>query len=239
MLYFPAFQPADLSWKTIAFVISIVCVRLDPCSGRSDATMKSGLPEPPYCTFPHADAGNGVTLLVALPAIPTMASAMAAAAAATSPPMKNRFLTHSSFVAKHSALWNGKYGTNAGTPQLGTGETMFPPYAPFFSTARCTAVSWAALGQSPAPPHGPPLVAFTEHRACTDSRPSTIPWQAEVAELVDAPDSKSGSLRGVWVQVPPSAPSSSAGMESAVHATSSSRRGLPRRTRPRAAPCAG
>jgi hypothetical protein len=29
--------------------------------------------------------------------------------------------------------------------------------------------------------------------------------QAEVAELVDAPDSKSGSLRGVWVRFPPSA----------------------------------
>src|SRR5439155_9539570 len=28
---------------------------------------------------------------------------------------------------------------------------------------------------------------------------------AEVAELVDAPDSKSGVLRDVWVQVPPSA----------------------------------
>src|SRR5688500_12547366 len=30
--------------------------------------------------------------------------------------------------------------------------------------------------------------------------------RAEVAELVDAPDSKSGSLRGVWVRFPPSAP---------------------------------
>src|SRR3954470_15127294 len=30
--------------------------------------------------------------------------------------------------------------------------------------------------------------------------------QAEVAELADAPDSKSGSLRGVWVRFPPSAP---------------------------------
>ena len=28
---------------------------------------------------------------------------------------------------------------------------------------------------------------------------------AEVAELADAPDSKSGSLRGVWVRFPPSA----------------------------------
>src|SRR6266498_117189 len=31
---------------------------------------------------------------------------------------------------------------------------------------------------------------------------------AEVAELADAPDSKSGSLRGVWVRFPPSALSS-------------------------------
>ncbi len=30
--------------------------------------------------------------------------------------------------------------------------------------------------------------------------------RAEVAELADAPDSKSGSLRGVWVRFPPSAP---------------------------------
>src|ERR1700710_1933752 len=34
---------------------------------------------------------------------------------------------------------------------------------------------------------------------------ATIPGQAEVAELADAPDSKSGSLRGVWVRFPPSA----------------------------------
>ena len=32
-----------------------------------------------------------------------------------------------------------------------------------------------------------------------------MPPQAEVAELADAPDSKSGSLRGVWVRFPPSA----------------------------------
>src|SRR5262249_53736292 len=31
------------------------------------------------------------------------------------------------------------------------------------------------------------------------------PFPAEVAELADAPDSKSGSLRGVWVRFPPSA----------------------------------
>ena len=31
--------------------------------------------------------------------------------------------------------------------------------------------------------------------------------QAEVAELVDAPDSKSGARKGVWVRAPPSASS--------------------------------
>ena len=39
-------------------------------------------------------------------------------------------------------------------------------------------------------------------RAC---RGVTIEPSAEVAELADAPDSKSGSLRGVWVRPPPSA----------------------------------
>src|SRR5439155_20632295 len=33
----------------------------------------------------------------------------------------------------------------------------------------------------------------------------TMPAQAEVAELADAPDSKSGGLRAVWVRFPPSA----------------------------------
>jgi hypothetical protein len=35
-----------------------------------------------------------------------------------------------------------------------------------------------------------------------------VPWRrthAEVAELADAPDSKSGGLRAVWVRFPPSA----------------------------------
>src|SRR5437763_16705017 len=36
-------------------------------------------------------------------------------------------------------------------------------------------------------------------------RRATISRPAEVAELADAPDSKSGSLRGVWVRFPPSA----------------------------------
>jgi hypothetical protein len=38
--------------------------------------------------------------------------------------------------------------------------------------------------------------------ACGEAR---IRQQAEVAELADAPDSKSGSLRGVRVRFPPSA----------------------------------
>jgi hypothetical protein len=52
-----------------------------------------------YWTGLHEDAGRGVAPLVALPAIPTMASETAAAEATTSPPMMNRFLTRSSFVA--------------------------------------------------------------------------------------------------------------------------------------------
>src|SRR5215212_3449557 len=36
-----------------------------------------------------------------------------------------------------------------------------------------------------------------------------VPWRrAEVAELADAPDSKSGARKGVWVRFPPSAPGS-------------------------------
>src|ERR671936_1162427 len=35
---------------------------------------------------------------------------------------------------------------------------------------------------------------------------ATVTSRAEVAELVDAPDSKSGAFTGVWVRVPPSAP---------------------------------
>ena len=34
---------------------------------------------------------------------------------------------------------------------------------------------------------------------------ATVAPRAEVAELVDAPDSKSGAFTGVWVRVPPSA----------------------------------
>jgi hypothetical protein len=45
---------------------------------------------------------------------------------------------------------------------------------------------------------------------CQQSRREYGPWYnpgslAGVAESVDAPDSKSGSLRGVWVRVPPPA----------------------------------
>ena len=51
---------------------------------------------------------------------------------------------------------------------------------------------------------------FNRPEPLSKSRPSrgsrrTIAVRAEVAELADAPDSKSGSLRGVWVRFPPSA----------------------------------
>src|SRR5438445_5242630 len=36
-------------------------------------------------------------------------------------------------------------------------------------------------------------------------------WRAEVAELADAPDSKSGARKGVWVRFPPSALARSTG----------------------------
>src|SRR5215470_7880613 len=51
-----------------------------------------------------------------------------------------------------------------------------------------------------------------------------MPPHAEVAELVDAPDSKSGGLRVVWVRFPPSA--------LAVRAAGDPDRPLPPRSRP-------
>src|SRR5918911_3724708 len=46
-----------------------------------------------------------------------------------------------------------------------------------------------------------------QERVCPSRRdPGLLFPQAEVAELVDAPDSKSGGLRVVWVRFPPSAP---------------------------------
>src|SRR5208283_3264409 len=54
----------------------------------------------------------------------------------------------------------------------------------------------------------------TPQRACGNlftSPPDEIYWHtvADVAELADAPDSKSGTRESVWVRPPPSAPSKS------------------------------
>src|SRR5262245_59907907 len=46
---------------------------------------------------------------------------------------------------------------------------------------------------------------FTGQRNTDGIDPAYDERSAEVAELADAPDSKSGGLRAVWVQVPPSA----------------------------------
>src|SRR5260370_13330465 len=54
----------------------------------------------------------------------------------------------------------------------------------------------------------PEFQAGTAHlrteQACAEPG-STMRFRAEVAELADAPDSKSGARKGVWVRVPPSA----------------------------------
>src|SRR4051794_41862558 len=61
---------------------------------------------------------------------------------------------------------------------------------------------YAARAEGPAPRgrkyRGIPPANATPNRGYSGSR-------AEVAELVDAPDSKSGAFTGVWVRVPPSA----------------------------------
>src|SRR5919201_6094466 len=54
--YLPAFQPCCLRMKAIAFVISIVCVRPAPWSGRSEATRTLPLP---FWIAEHDDAGSG------------------------------------------------------------------------------------------------------------------------------------------------------------------------------------
>src|SRR5207247_10548938 len=75
--------------KAIAFVISIVCVRPAPWSGRSDATRTFPLP---FWIAEHDDAGSGVAPERAT--APTVtASAATASAAASAPPAMMRFFT--------------------------------------------------------------------------------------------------------------------------------------------------
>ena len=77
----------------MAFVISMVCARLEPCSGRSEATMNCGL-LPPLCSEPHEEAGRTVAdLLEPTLARPAAAITRAAAPATANPTMKYRFFT--------------------------------------------------------------------------------------------------------------------------------------------------
>src|SRR5437773_9422754 len=85
------------------------------------------------------------------------------------------------------------HGSRAEVAELAShGGTHGSPISPLLPTRRpenCVARQERGLAE----PAGRMLASYHEERA-------------EVAELVDAPDSKSGSLRGVWVRFPPSAP---------------------------------
>src|SRR5438045_8889250 len=59
------------------------------------------------------------------------------------------------------------------------------------------------MQRGPAPAAGASIGPWRRH--FNRQAPLQWPERAEVAELADAPDSKSGSLRGVWVRFPPSA----------------------------------
>src|ERR687884_1526650 len=66
---------------------------------------------------------------------------------------------------------------------------------------------------NPGFPCGPPpssssarhVLSSARARSCRAGEWGYCSSQAEVAELADAPDSKSGGLRAVWVRFPPSA----------------------------------
>ena len=90
-------------------------------------------------------------------------------------------------------------------PALAHADTRAPRSSERRATARMTAFS---PGQSPPPVripmrHAPVVERLTPRRA--RMRTSTVTLPAEVAELADAPDSKSGAREGVWVRAPPSA----------------------------------
>src|SRR6266542_1401534 len=72
------------------------------------------------------------------------------------------------------------------------GEPMVPPRAPSFAT-RCAHAQASARQERG-------LAEPTKRQLC-----SYHGARAEVAELADAPDSKSGARKGVWVRFPPSA----------------------------------
>src|SRR5439155_18269143 len=74
-----------------------------------------------------------------------------------------------------------------------------------FSSGGSTPFGWGTRLGAPLDP--PEALLTCVGRSLHRRVASLVPWrqQAEVAELADAPDSKSGSLRGVWVRFPPSA----------------------------------
>src|SRR5262249_59765624 len=78
--------------KPMALVISTVCVRLDPCSGRSDAMMNCGEPLPPYWSGWHEDEGRACARLTFPVATPAMTSATPTTATSGTP-YRIRFFT--------------------------------------------------------------------------------------------------------------------------------------------------
>src|SRR5438128_1867730 len=100
--------------KPIAFVISIVCERLEPCSGRSEAIRKFADDDP--CTGPHDERGSGVSaapfVTLAMPAYAPNASAKVPTTATTA--TRKRFLTLFSLLGSPvRAMSAGSIGVRA------------------------------------------------------------------------------------------------------------------------------
>ncbi len=82
-MYLPAFQPCDAKMNLIARVIWVVCVRPEPCSGRSEAISRFPLG---FCIAEHDDAGSGVAPLRAIAPLTATTSATVAITADTPVP---------------------------------------------------------------------------------------------------------------------------------------------------------